>query len=65
MIDFLNWTHLSKTSEPDSKPTVSFSAGQRPNETKPSFSSIELIRSIARWENEGGAIVEMTQPLPA
>ena len=64
MIDFLNWTHLSKASEPDSRSTAGFTSGQKTNEAKQnSFSSIELIRSIGRWENEGGAVVEMTQPL--
>jgi hypothetical protein len=67
MIDFLNWSNLSKPFEPDSKRTGALSAEHAlPNESNQNrYSSIELMRSIARWENEGGAVPQITQPLPS
>jgi hypothetical protein len=65
MIDFLNWTYPSNFFDADSNRTGRvMSKDKQPNESKQSgFSPIEMMRSIARWENEGGAVRQTAQPL--
>lgn len=64
MIAFLNWTHFSEPFEPDAKQTGLTAKHMDRNESKrTSFSSNELVRAIARWENEGGAVPQRTQSL--
>jgi hypothetical protein len=67
MIDVRIWTHLSKSLDSDSKRTGALTAEHKhPNESNQNrYSSIDLMRSIARWENEGGAVPQTMQPLPS
>jgi hypothetical protein len=58
MIDFLNRPQPSNFFEPDLNRTGRVVAEREAEQSR--FSSIELMRSIARWENEGGAVPQPT-----
>jgi hypothetical protein len=62
MIDFLNWNHSSNLFHPGSNRTSRvIGEDKQANESKQSrLSSAELMRSLARWENEGGAVPQTT-----
>ena len=65
MIDFLNWNQSSALFDPEprrtSKGIADPAKGKESSEVR--YSSIDLLRSIARWENEGGAVPRAMQPL--
>ena len=65
MIDFLNWNYLTTPFDPEPQRTDKVIAyPQKRNQSNQSrYSSIDLMRSVARWENEGGAVPQKMQPL--